>query len=126
MISREQSFAAYPNAFLHYALHHMFACFTTLVINFIEPFKLVGEGKYNLNALRETEVTESFLGLDMEDRGCQNDEPVHNCTTRQYMNTLLNKCKCLPLNLRTNINVNINLHSLIMVKYKLLGIRLQS
>ena len=73
----------------------------------LEPFKLVGEGKFNLNVLRETKVTESFLGLDMEDRGCQNDEPVQNCTTKQYIDTVLDKCKCLPLNLRINNNVNI-------------------
>ena len=66
---------------------------------------MVGEGKFNLNVLRETKVTDSFLGLDMEDRGCQNDEPVQNCTTRQYIETVLDKCNCVPLNLRLKNNV---------------------
>ena len=71
-----------------------------IMSHYAEPFNLVGEGKYNLNVLRETQVTESFLGLDMEDRKCQNDEPVQNCTTRQYMNTVMDKCGCWPLNLQ--------------------------
>ena len=73
---------------------------------------MVGEGKYNLNVLRETRVTDSFLGLDMEDRKCQNDEPVQNCTTRNYINSVLNKCDCLPLTLMINSNVN-NIKTLI-------------
>ena len=36
-----------------------------IISHYAEPFNLVGEGKYNLNVLRETQVTESFLGLDI-------------------------------------------------------------
>ena len=43
--------------------------------NISEPLKLVGEGKYNLNAVKEIKVTDSYLGLDMKDKGCQNEEP---------------------------------------------------
>ena len=76
----------------------------------LEPFKLVGEGKFNLNVLRETKVTESFLGLNMEARGCQNDEPVHNCTTRQYIENVLKACKCLPLEIAfTTDKVSVNI-----------------
>ena len=60
-----------------------------------------GEGKYNLNAVKEIKVTDSFLGLDMEDMGCQNEEPIENCTTRQYIGNVLNQCGCLPLKLTT-------------------------
>ena len=58
--------------------------------------KLIGEGKYNLNAIKEIKVTESYLGLDIEDRGCQNEEAVEECTTRQYIQNLRQKCGCLP------------------------------
>ena len=27
------------------------------------------------------------------------DEPLHNCTTKQYINTLEEKCGCLPQNM---------------------------
>ena len=64
-----------------------------------------GEGKYNLNAIKEIKVTDSFLGLDMEDKGCQNEEPIENCTTRHYIETLLHQCSCLPLKLTEAQNV---------------------
>ena len=67
--------------------------------------KLHGEGKYNLNALREIAVTESYLGLDEKDRGCQNNEPMDVCTTRHYIDTLLKQCKCLPLNIQVSVKV---------------------
>ena len=34
------------------------------VNDFSEPLKLVGEGEYNINALKEFNVTDSYLGLD--------------------------------------------------------------
>ena len=74
---------------------------------FSEPVKLSGEGKYNLNAIKEIKVTDSFLGLDIEDKGCQNEEPIENCTTRQYIETLLHQCSCLPLKLTEAQNVKL-------------------
>ena len=35
---------------------------------------MTGEGEYNLNVLKEIRVTESYLGLDKEFRGCQKEE----------------------------------------------------
>ena len=69
-----------------------------------EPIKFDGEGEYNLNVLKEITVTDSYLGLDQEERGCQNEEPYDNCTTRQYHNTILEKCECLPFNMRVLSN----------------------
>ena len=60
---------------------------------------LVGS-EYNLNVLKEIAVTDSFLTLDVDDRHCQNDETYDECKTRNYMNTLVNKCKCLPFQLK--------------------------
>ena len=68
--------------------------------------KLIGEGKYNLNAVKEIKVTESFLGLNMEDRACQNEATIENCTTRHYINDLLEQCDCLPLSITTSNKVN--------------------
>ena len=66
----------------------------------------MGEGKYNLNALKEIDVTESYLGLDQDVRGCQNKESYHNCTTRKYIDTLLDKCGCIPLTIKLSDLVN--------------------
>ena len=67
--------------------------------------KFTGEGEYNLNALKEIEVTDSFLGLDQDVRECQNEEPFYNCTTRHYIDSLLRDCGCLPFNLRLSEKV---------------------
>ena len=63
------------------------------------------EFEYNLDALTTIEVTESFLGLDQQDRGCQH-EPLYNCTTRKYLDALLDQCGCLPLSIRLSDKVS--------------------
>ena len=65
--------------------------------------KLIGEGEYNLNALKEIKVTDDFLGLDQDVRQCQNEEPLTNCTTRHHLKTILEKCGCLPFNIRNEV-----------------------
>ena len=69
----------------------------------------MGEGKYNLDAVKEIKVTESFLGMDMEDKGCQLEEPLDNCTTRHHMDTVLHQCGCLPLRFSLSNTVCINI-----------------
>ena len=66
---------------------------------FLEPVQLRGYGKYNLNILKEIKVTESFLGMEMDVKKCQNEIPLEECTTKLYINSLLKQCGCLPLHL---------------------------
>ena len=66
---------------------------------------MIGEGKYNINSIREIKVTKSYLGLSQAVRGCQDGEPILDCTTRLYIDTALNLCRCLPLSIRTDMNV---------------------
>ena len=61
---------------------------------------MFGEGEYNLNNLMEIQVSESYLGLDQVVKGCQNDEALEECRARNYIDTLLQQCKCLPLSIR--------------------------
>ena len=75
----------------------------------VEPVKLIGEGEYNINVLTQIKVTESFLGLDKDARKCQNEEPYLNCTTRQYHETMLADCGCLPLGIRASAKVSIQI-----------------
>ena len=72
---------------------------------FTEPVKLIGEGKYKLDAVKEITVTESFLEMDLDVRKCQNEEPMEECTTRHYINDLLQQCDCLPLSISTSNKV---------------------
>ena len=69
-----------------------------------EQVELIGEGEYNLNALTEIEVTDSYLGLEQDLRKCQNEEPFYNCTTRKYMDTILEECGCLPLHIHMGLS----------------------
>ena len=61
---------------------------------------LLGEGEYNLDEAGIINVTDSFLGLSQDVTECQNFEPLYNCTTRFYRNSLLMQCGCLPFNIR--------------------------
>ena len=70
------------------------------LLHFQEPIKLSGEGEYNLNVLKEIKATSYYLGLDKKIRDCQFEESLHNCTTRNYLDTFLEKCGCLPFNVR--------------------------
>ena len=74
----------------------------TIIFLFPDPVVISGEGEYNLNVLKESVVTDSFLNLDKKERGCQNEETYANCTTRLYIDAMINKCGCLPLAMSLN------------------------
>ena len=60
---------------------------------------LFGEGEYNLNELKEIEVTKDFLELEQNVRACQYKEPIQNCTTRHIINQIEKHCRCKPFNM---------------------------
>ena len=68
-----------------------------------DPVILHGEGEFNLNILKEVVVTDSFMGLDADVRECQNEEHYDDCTTRNYIDDMRQKCGCLPLSIRTSL-----------------------
>ena len=70
-----------------------------------EPVKLSGDGAYHMNDLTETKVTKAYLGLDQSVKDCQNEEPLFNCTTRNYHDAFLENCGCLPFNIRLSEKV---------------------
>ena len=71
-----------------------------------EPLKLKSvEAEYNMDTLKEIRVTNSYLGLDQNVRGCQNDEPLFNCTTRHLIENMVKQCNCLPFNLKLAHNI---------------------
>ena len=53
-----------------------------------------------MDALREVRVTDFFLGLDQKTRGCQDNEQLLNCSTKKYLESVLNQCGCLPSNIK--------------------------
>ena len=68
---------------------------------------MIGEGKYNLNAVEEILVTESFLGLDESVKDCQNKEEFDECNNKHFKKTLLKQCGCVPLGIRISKKVSI-------------------
>ena len=70
----------------------------------LEPVQVRGYERYNLNILKEIKVTESFLGMDMDVKKCQDEIPIEECTTRHFIDDLLDQCGCLPLSLTSNNN----------------------
>ena len=58
--------------------------------------------------MKEITATESYLELGVGDRGCQNEEPLHNCTTQHYIETFLDQCGCLPFYLRNEVISNLD------------------
>ena len=60
---------------------------------------LSGEGEFNLNILKEIEVTDSFYDLEKGARKCQSykvNDTYDNCTSRYFMEQMMLKCGCLP------------------------------
>ena len=61
--------------------------------------KLSLDMEHNLNVIKEITVTDSFLSMDKDIRGCQK-ESYDDCTTNKYINALTDKCQCLPFQLK--------------------------
>ena len=72
----------------------------------LSPVILAGEGQYNLNVLKQIRVTDSFLGLDENVRGCQSQEPYDNCTMRNFIELMKEKCGCITLAMNLNDEVS--------------------
>ena len=75
-----------------------------MLLIFVEPLKLSLDKKYFLNVIKEISVTDSFMSMDKDVRGCQK-ESYDECTTRKYINALMNKCQCLPFQFKLNEKV---------------------
>ena len=74
--------------------------------DFVEPLTFAGEGEYNINAVKEIKVTDSFLELDKKTRKCQTKETYSDCSTRNFMNAVLDQCGCLPFTMRLRHKVS--------------------
>ena len=71
-----------------------------LYLCFLEPLKLRVGNEYNLNNVKEIEITNEFLTLDKVIINCQNDESLDDCTERKYINAIMKNCNCLPFDKR--------------------------
>lgn len=53
-----------------------------------------------MNVVKEIRVTESFIGLSLGVKQCQNEEAYSDCETKAYLSALIDNCKCLPFDLK--------------------------
>ena len=58
---------------------------------------MIGEYQFKLETLKEISVTDSFLGLDINSRKCQNVKTFNDCKTTLYIEKMMHECGCLPL-----------------------------
>ena len=70
--------------------------FTVHVLS-LDPVRLIGEFQFNLQSLKEIKVSDSFLGLNVDSRKCQNIETNNDCKTKVYIPNMTQVCGCLPL-----------------------------
>ena len=73
------------------------------------PVEIFGEGQYNLLSLKEVVVTDSFMGLNTNERNCQDIETIDECKTRLNVENFRHQCGCLPLSLKLSEKVGIDL-----------------
>lgn len=73
---------------------------------FVAPVDLSGRGIYQLSSVKKVEVSDAFLGLNIETKKCQNRETFEDCQTKMFLTKLHEYCKCKPYNLREYSSVN--------------------
>ena len=79
-----------------------------MLLIFVEPLELSLERKYFLNVIKEISVTDSFMSMDKDVRGCQK-ESYDKCSTTKYIDALMNECQCLPFQMIQSNKVSNNL-----------------
>ena len=79
-------------------------------MKFLDSLKLPIDFNYNLNVVKEIQVTESYLTLEDDLRKCNNEETSDDCANHLYIDTFLKKCNCLPLRLQLKNEVKLLLY----------------
>ena len=70
---------------------------------------------------KEIQVTDSFLGINEMDRGCQAQEMYDDCIKDSYIDTIRNSCGCAPFSLKLNKNVHfLHLSNLYQPNFRIL------
>ena len=64
------------------------------------PEKFYGSGNIRIKGVKHVQVTDDYMGLDLQTRGCQNDKTYEDCVTEMYLDLLKERCKCLPFTLQ--------------------------
>ena len=76
-------------------------------MKFLDSLKLPIDFNYNLNVVKEIQVTESYLTLEEDIRKCNKEETFDDCANHLYIDTFIKKCNCLPLRLQLKNEVKL-------------------
>ena len=76
----------------------LFPCKKALCVDPV-PLKLFGEGNYAITDIQDVSVSEEFLGLDTDTRGCHRNSELEECETKTYREKMKDECGCIPDNL---------------------------
>ena len=80
------------------------------VIVTLQPFSddlilPVENREFEIKMFKEIQVTDSFLGINEDVRGCQEKEIYDDCIRHSHVDKIRNSCSCVPLSLQNNTNV---------------------
>ena len=75
------------------------------------PLRITGPGHYGLTNIKQVRVTEELLGMDMEDRKCQNSSLPLDCLTKQRLDLASSRCQCVPIGLQAQSLAQVGLQS---------------
>ena len=64
------------------------------------PERFYGSGSIRIKGVKQIHVTNDYLDLDPQSRGCQHENTYEGCVTELYLDLLSEECKCLPFNLQ--------------------------
>ena len=56
---------------------------------------MYGGGNYELSAVKEIKVTNDFLSLNNNKKNCQTEESLEECTTKNGLQDIIDKCGCI-------------------------------
>ena len=86
------------------------------------PMQLKGEGTYKISNIKEFKVTEAFLNLDVETKGCQHEESFDRCMTKNNFIAITTNCNCVPYSMRNYSslsNMKVRLYKCILLNQML-------
>ena len=83
--------------------------YSHLLVFFLAPLHLTGEGIYSLSAVKQVKATEAFLSYDEETRQCQNKEKVQDCWSRNFLQAAQDICGCMPFQIREVLGFRCNI-----------------
>ena len=86
---------------------------------YLVPIRMHGEGSYQLTSVKDVQVTQEFLSLNIKDRKCQHDTTLDGCRTKMYLAKMRNICHCFPFSIWTQekvffVEYSLNLNRLVI------------